>query len=338
MSNPMHEPKPFSPLPPWAQQGLDSVQEILRGELPEGLQHLLTAEDYGLPVLQPFPLRPYLLLLVARHYGCSGPRAVRLAASIHMIHLASLLHERLGNISTPCPEEADPVKAHHHQESMDILLGDFFFSKASCIIIEDGDTRIIEDMIQTSLSSAEAQARIVGLDDDPGSREPSHCFDTVADKQSLFIALALRVGAVLGDADPGEITSLSGHGRFLGKTLRIVRDIDFWENPPESVFRLPREAKYSHPLLLLWEGQGLEDWKGIVSRLQEPEREHLMEIRSRIRGQGYIQGSYEKAREYAESAVLELDRHPGLRGFEELKSFARDPLFRNVRPEEEVPL
>lgn len=331
----MHQGTPSFPLPSWAREALESVQEILREELPEALQSMLTGGDREYNVQQPFPLRPYLLLLVARHFGCFEPRALRLAASVHMIHIASLLHERLGAFSASSHEGVDIEKVYHQQESMDILLGDFFFSKASCILIEDGDQRIIEDMIKTSLASAEAQARIASLDDNPASGDPSRCFETVAEKQSLLIALALRVGAILAGASREEEEILSEYGRYLGKAFRVVQDVAFWQSLSESVLRLPREVKYSHPMLLLWEGEGGDAWQQACRRLRESERDVREEIRSRIQGKGYTGNSLGIAREFSERAVQELDRAPGLSGFDELKDIARVHLFHDLGSGEE---
>jgi geranylgeranyl pyrophosphate synthase len=331
----MNEKTLFFPLPPWAGQALASVWRFLWEELSEDLRSLKNVEDYTIPFQESHPLRPYLLLLVARQYGCPGPRATRVAASIQMIHIASLLHERLGDFSVPLHQGTDPKKVHHHQESMDILLGDFFFSKASCILIEDGERRIVEDMIQTSLASAEAQARVVILDENPSASRPSRCFEAVADKLSLLISLALRVGAILGEAPEEERKSLSDYGLFLGRALRIVKDLEFWSNPPESVDRFPKEVKYSHPLLLLWEREGREVWQQAARQLGEPAKEARETVRSRLLKEGFLEASLQKARAFSEEAARRLDGRPGLEGLDELRKIARVHLFQGLGAGEE---
>jgi len=304
------------PVPPWAQTGLEQVHSYVRESLPETLQSFWDSNGFGLAGFDRQPLRPYLVLLVARHYGCTGDRPLRLAASIHMIHMASLLHDRLGHArkAAEVGEDADP--AHHQREALDILLGDFFFSKASHFIVEDGETRIIEEHIQTSLESAEAQARLVSLEKELHKVEPARCFEVVADKVSLLLTLSLRLGAILGKGKKEEEESLAGCGFLLGRMVRILEDLSVWERISQESSPLPPDARFSHPLILLWEKEGKAAWDEVTRRLHasgEPER---TDLRAMLDERGHLAASRSTAFAFAEKA---LGRLAGLADTEELR-------------------
>jgi len=264
-------------------------------------------------------------------------RAVRMAASIHMIHVASLLHERLGDFPLPDQQEPDPLHMHHQQESLDILLGDLFFSKAACIIIEDGQQPIVEDMIRTSLASAETQAVIEGMEQEPASTGPSRCFLALADKLSLILALALRTGARLGNAPEAESRALSDYGTLLGRVLRIAEDLRFWSGLPASGKALPRRIRFNHPLLLLWEEEGGKAWTGIAEALRTPDEGTLQEVRVRLDEQGYLKASADKMKAVAREAVSHLDQQEGLKGMDELGELVHVRLVRYGRAGGEIP-
>ena len=319
----MYTRAPFFPLSAWARKALEGVHAALEEALPQGLQPFFDALGYELPIAERYPLRPYLLLLVARCSGKSETRAHRLAASVHMIHAASLLHDRLNRISRTSLRKTVPLRDLHQQEALDILLGDFFFSKASTIIVEDGNTRIIKDMIQTSLATAEAQATIVSLDQQDEAPPIFSCFQALADKLSLLLSLSLRVGAIVGDLPLDEETALSDYGVFLGKALRIVQDLQYWREIPEEEHAFSLDVKYSFPLLLLWEKEGRNVWEAMVKQLQTGSRADLRLVQTRIQQGGYMDASLQRATDFAEKASDRLQQTTGPNGLKELLDIAR---------------
>jgi geranylgeranyl pyrophosphate synthase len=312
----MDATQPTIHLPPWARADLEKVHEYVRESLPETLRSLWDVDGFGLAGFDRQPLRPYLVLLVARHYGCEGERPLRLAASVHMIHMASLLHDRLG-YAREAPEVGEEAEqAHHQREALDILLGDFFFSKASRYIVEDGEKRIIQEHIQTSLESAEAQARLVSLEKELDQVTPAKCFEVVADKVSLLLSLSLRVGAILGKARNDEEENLAECGFLLGRAVRVLEDLSVWERIDNRRLPLPPDARFSHPLILLWEKEGKEAWEGSVRRLQAPREKELASLRGMLDEKGFLAASKETARAFSERA---LGRLGGLAETEELR-------------------
>lgn len=278
-------------------------------ELPAGLAPFLDRTGHGLPEDVPVPLRPLLVLAVARHYGFRGERRIRLAAAVHMIHLASLLHDRLGKPALAVSEasEEDPDDAHR-REATDILLGDFLFARASRIVVEDGDVAIIEDMIRTSARSAEARARVLALSEGEGDLNPRACFEACSEKITLLMSLCARIGAVLGNAPPGENDRLSEYARFLGRALRILEDVRFWQVQTADLALPAYERALTHPMLLFWEREGLDAWREMSRILQSSAPgEGYASVRVRLASGGYPDASIEEARRWQADAVLSLD-------------------------------
>jgi geranylgeranyl pyrophosphate synthase len=261
-----------------------------------------------------------------------------MAAALQMLYLASLLHDRLGAFPVSPVFGKGGEEDRHPQEAMDILLGDFLFSKASCLIIEEGDERIVRDMIQTSITSAEVQATLVTLDRDPALFLPSRCFEVVSEKLSLLLSLGLRVGGLLGGASQTEREALSDFGSLLGRALRIVQDLESWGGTLDARPSLSGEIRFHHPLLLLWERQGGAAWEEAVRELGEGVNPVPAALRSRARAAGDLRTSIRRARRYAQEAVSRLEQAEALRAAGDLKDLAQNHVFCGLEAGgEEVP-
>lgn len=294
-------------LPVWASEELAAVKNLVAQELPAGLGSFLDRTAHGLPEDASFLLRPMLVLAVARHYGFADGRKVLLAGAVHMIHLASVLHDRLGGSALAevggAAEASDDL---HRREATDILLGDFLFAKASRIVVEDGDVAIIEDMIRTSARSAEARARVLSLSEEEGDLDPRACFEACSEKVTLLLSLCARIGAVLGSAPPGEKESLSEYAQSVGRALRIFEDVRFWKNGKLGGIVPSYERALTHPMILCWEREGLNAWREARRILRGSVGEGYDTVRERLKARGYLDASVEEARRWETDAIRKL--------------------------------
>ncbi len=225
-----------------------------------------------------------------------------------MIHLASVLHDRLGGpaLATPGRAAETPDDAHR-REATDILLGDFLFAKASRIVVEDGDVAIIEDMIRTSARSAEARARVLGLSEGEEDLDPRACFDACSEKMTLLLSLCARIGAVLGNAPPAEKECLSEYARSLGRALKILEDVRFWQNGDLCGTMPVYERALTYPMLVWLEREGMSAWREARRVLHSSvPGQGCASVRERLATGGCLEASVEEARRWEADAVGRL--------------------------------
>jgi len=296
---------------------------LVESLLPEEVKAYLQGSAYTMPAEErAFPVRAWLLLLSARRYGAPEDRAIKMAAAIEMVHYASLLHERVGRWSRNGGEaEAAESAARHQRESMDVLLGDFFFARAASLIIADGTQQIIQDMLETSLRSAELQAQILSLDLDVGPETErggvEECFSVVAGKISLIVSLSARVGARLGGAEESEVRALSGYGEALGRVIRIADDVRSWRGILEERSAELVEPELTYPLLLA-RGERPRESVLAPAGLSRPQREAaLRRCAAFLAREGYLDRSTDSASNYAAEACRYLE---GLSFSEEIEA------------------
>ena len=82
-------------------------------------------------------LRPILLLLAARLAGSRGPRAVRLACVVELLHTATLIHD---DVVDQAPlRRGRPSANAQWGEDASVLVGDHLYSKSFAMLVRDND-------------------------------------------------------------------------------------------------------------------------------------------------------------------------------------------------------
>lgn len=196
-------------------------------------------------------LRPALLIVVAKMVGGLNPAAYRLGACIEFIHTASLLHDdvidsatvRRGKVS------ANTQWGNH----VSVLVGDFFYCRASQLLTEQGDLKILRIVTDSILALTEGEVlEIVTNANHTTSREDY--LEIIKNKTALLFAAACQVGGVLGGVSEDFETALRGYGLNLGMAFQLVDDVlDYTANENilgKSLGADLKEGKLTLPLII----------------------------------------------------------------------------------------
>ncbi|MGZ0247348.1 MAG: polyprenyl synthetase family protein, partial [Alphaproteobacteria bacterium] len=98
-------------------------------------------------------LRPMLTLASARMCGYEGDRHVGLAGCVEFIHTATLLHDDVVDESDLRRGAASANAVWGNKSS--VLVGDFLFSRAFELMVEDGNLDVLRILSQASSIIAE---------------------------------------------------------------------------------------------------------------------------------------------------------------------------------------
>src|SRR3546814_743096 len=100
-------------------------------------------------------LRPVLTLAAAKLCGYQGDRQVGLAASVEFIHTATLLHDDVVDESVLRRGQDSANAVWGNQAS--VLVGDFLFSRAFQLMVEDGSLEVLAILSNASAVIAEGE-------------------------------------------------------------------------------------------------------------------------------------------------------------------------------------
>ncbi len=166
-------------------------------------------------------LRPALVLLSGMTCSQSTEQHIQAAAIMEMIHLATLLHDDVVDLSD--------VRRHHPtvnalwgNESA-VLMGDFVLTVVfgMCTELPQDVARIIA---RTASQVCRGEVRQSLRQGDWSVSVPEY-LSIVEDKTASFFVGCCEVGAVLSGAETVEVEALSGYGLDVGIAFQIVDDM-----------------------------------------------------------------------------------------------------------------
>ena len=196
-------------------------------------------------------MRPALLLLVAELCGYMGPRRIQLGAAIELLHTATLLHDDVVDLSQM--RRGRPSANALWGNRRAVLAGDFFYARASAMVVEDGDLDILWVFADTIKNMAEGELMQLARSFDPTITE-AHYFSVIDHKSAVLLKAACEVGAIIGGVTRAERRKLAEFGRGVGLAFQLRDDaldyeaaeVDLGKRPQDDL----REGKITLPLLL----------------------------------------------------------------------------------------
>jgi octaprenyl-diphosphate synthase len=254
-------------------------------------------------------LRPMLTLTTSRLCGYRGERHLALAAAVEFIHTATLLHDDVVDDSDLRRGLATANAVWGNKAS--VLVGDFLFSRAFQLMVEDGSLKVLEILSEASAIIAEGEVLQLVTSNDTETEEDAYLAVIQAKTAQLFAA-ASRIGAVLGDRPEAEEEALAAYGRNLGIAFQLVDDmLDYSAHQAElgkTVGDDFREGKITLPVVLALRQGGEAErafWRRTLEDLDQREGDlaHAIELMTR---HGTLRATLERARHYGETARRSL--------------------------------
>ena len=167
-------------------------------------------------------MRPMLTLASGALLGYPGTRHHKLAAAVEFIHTATLLHDDVvdGSGMRRGKRTANLIWGN----PASVLVGDFLFSRAFELMVEDGSLKVLRILSHASAVIAEgevdqltAQRRI--------ETDEEHYLDIISAKTAALFAAACRVSPVVAEASEDAELALECYGRNLGIAFQLSDDV-----------------------------------------------------------------------------------------------------------------
>jgi len=170
-------------------------------------------------------LRPMLTLGCAQLLGYTGTRHHKLAAAVEFIHTATLLHDDVVDGSNLRRGKVTANTVWGNPAT--VLVGDFLFSRAFELMVEDGSLRVLKILSHASAIIAEGEVAQLTAQRDVDTTEDRY-LDIIAAKTAALFAAACQIAAVVAERDAAAEAALEAYGRNLGIAFQLVDDaIDY---------------------------------------------------------------------------------------------------------------
>ncbi|HEY8433699.1 MAG TPA: polyprenyl synthetase family protein [Sphingomicrobium sp.] len=251
-------------------------------------------------------MRPMLTLACGTLLGYPGARHHKLAAAVEFIHTATLLHDDVvdGSGLRRGKRTANLIWGN----PASVLVGDFLFSRAFELMVEDGSLKVLKILSHASAVIAEGEVeqltaqRRIETDED-------HYLEIIAAKTAALFAAACRVTPVVAEASEDAELALECYGRNLGIAFQLTDDaIDYSSDaatmgkPQGDDFR---DGKMTLPVILAYARGSDTDrafWRSAMSGDRVAD-EDLLHATSLLRSTDALTDTIERARQYARRAI-----------------------------------
>jgi octaprenyl-diphosphate synthase len=261
-------------------------------------------------------LRPILTLATARMCGYEGQRHRKLAACVEFIHTATLLHDDV--VDSSDLRRGGPSANALFGNEASVLVGDFLFSRAFQLMVEDGSIDVLRILSNASAVIAEGEVLQLTTTNDSATSEQAY-LEVVRAKTAELFAAACRVGAVVAGRPQPEEEALRTFGLNLGIAFQIVDDVLDYSAEQARLGKTVgddfREGKVTLPVILaIHRGSEAERafWHRTLdeSIQREGDLEHAQDL---LRRHNTLRDAVERARHYsaiARDALGLFPHHP----------------------------
>ncbi|MDR2727207.1 MAG: polyprenyl synthetase family protein, partial [Deltaproteobacteria bacterium] len=170
-------------------------------------------------------LRPLLTVLTARLLGYKADDIFPLAATMEMVHAATLLHDDV--IDNANSRRGQPAAHHKFGATRTILSGDALLARASRIVAGYNDPRLTCCLAAALEETATGQ--ILELDRQDGTRpDLDSYFAVIRGKTAWMLRACCELGALRAGADEAALAAAAEYGLQIGMAFQIVDDaLDF---------------------------------------------------------------------------------------------------------------
>jgi len=213
-------------------------------------------------------LRPLLTVAIAELCGYKGKRHIHLAACVEFIHTATLLHDDVVDEST-LRRGMDTANAMWSNKAS-ILVGDFLFSRAFELMVEDGSLDVLQVLSQASSTIAEGEVLQLSSSHDLNLDEETY-LKIIGCKTARLFSAATEVGALVAEVDNKTRKLLSHFGHTLGIAFQLIDDVlDYAANQEKLGKTIGddfREGKVTLPVIIAYkQGADQEFWEEVFNK------------------------------------------------------------------------
>ena len=283
---------------------LDRMQSKV-GLIPELAGHLIAGGGKR--------MRPMLTLACAALLGYPGTRHHKLAAAVEFIHTATLLHDDVvdGSRMRRGKRTANLIWGN----PASVLVGDFLFSRAFELMVEDGSLKVLRILSHASAVIAEGEVEQLTAQRQIDTDEEQY-LSIIGAKTAALFAAACRVAPVVAEASEERELALETYGRNLGIAFQLTDDVIDYASDAATMGKGVgddfRAGKMTLPVILAYARGNESDrrfWREAMAGTRASDAD-LTEAIELMRSTGALSDTIEHARHYGRRAIDALAAFP----------------------------
>lgn len=256
-------------------------------------------------------LRPALLLLVARALGYDGTHHHLMAATVELIHTATLLHDDVVDESSM--RRGRQTSNAIFGNSASVLVGDFLYSRAFQMMVSVGELRILDILADATNVIAEGEVlQLLNMHDPDVDVE--RYMQVIRFKTAKLFEAAARIGAVLAGSTAEMQDAMAHAGRSIGTAFQLIDDLLDYDGDPAALGKNIgddlREGKPTLPLIIAMQRANAADRALIEQAIREGDAGAIESVMRIVHGSGAMDAVREAALAELQTAQAHISTLP----------------------------
>ena len=302
---------------------LDTLSRLLAADIKAVNAMILARMESPVPMIRELAgyliaaggkrIRPLMTLATTAVYGGDMIRAHRLATAVEFIHTATLLHDDVVDDSAERRGQKSANEVFGNEAS--VLVGDFLFSRAFQMMVEDGNLYVLKTLSDASAIIAQGEVLQLSIQGDLDTSMDEY-LEVIRGKTAALFAAACEVGPLVSGADLNAARIMAEYGMNLGIAFQIADDILDYSARQEKLGKAVgddfREGKMTAPVILALQKANAEErafWKRTIEDKEQDDSD-LIRAQSLFERHGALKEALAMARLYAQKAREALAEAP----------------------------
>jgi len=255
--------------------------------------------------------RPTLTLLSSAVDNDPQPRAIRLAAVVELMHLATLVHD--DSVDHSVLRRGLPTVNSLFSHQVSVIMGDFLYTRAHSALVDVGDLEFLRILTTVANELTIGEMRQLGAIEGLEFSEDDY-YALIRSKTAVLLSAACETGALCGASV--YRSALKRYGELLGMAFQIADDIlDYTSD--STVTGKPsgldlREHKVTLPLILARPGLSATS-RARVEELfatEDPDDQLISDVVAVVAEAGGIERAHQRGERFAQEAEEALSPLP----------------------------
>lgn len=255
-------------------------------------------------------IRPALVILASKFHEADGEKVLALAASVELLHTATLVHDDL--LDGSLLRRGSPTLNTSLSAGVVVLVGDYLFARAADLAAATESLPVVAIFAHTLMTICRGELK-QAFDDAGWQRSREDYYESTYSKTASLFAACAEAGALLSAASEKTMRALREYGYNLGMAFQILDDIlDFTGTERElgkPVGSDLRHGTVTLPLLLYLEANAGNDVVSSVFDGPEPRQEDIATLIEMVKNSPAISSSRAMAERFtteSKKAVRDL--------------------------------
>lgn len=285
-------------------QELEKVNQVILNTVAKQQVPLITQVTHHIIQSGGKRLRPTLTLACAQLIGYDGEQHIGLAATVELIHTATLLHDDVVDESTM--RRGLETANHVWSNQTSVLVGDFLLSRAFQLMVSHGSLPVLKLLSDASATISSGEVKQLMVTGNLETQEADY-LDVIESKTATLFEAACAIAPLLTGQDVLR-EPFARFGRCLGIAFQLVDDaLDYSATQEQLGKRVGddlREGKITLPVIHAYKHGTAKErqfWQRVIGEgvFHDTDVSEAVAILNRHQA---IEITLERARSYTEEA------------------------------------